>query len=50
MDRYTATIRSRMRAVSGAFYILINTFLGFALGPYVIGAMSDSFISSKVGP
>lgn len=38
-------VMPRMRAVSGAFYILINTFLGFALGPYVIGAMSDSFMA-----
>ena len=36
----------RMRAVAGAYYILINTFLGFALGPYVMGQLSDSFLAS----
>lgn len=36
----------RMRAVSGAYYILINTFIGLALGPYFMGQISDSFRSS----
>lgn len=31
----------RMRAVASAFYILIITFIGLALGPYVIGRLSD---------
>ena len=31
----------RMRAVASAFYLLIVTFIGFALGPYTIGALSD---------
>lgn len=35
----------RMRAVSGAFYILINTFIGLALGPYFMGQLSDGYIS-----
>lgn len=39
-------VMPRMRAVSGAYYILINTFLGFALGPYVMGQMSDTFMAS----
>lgn len=31
----------RMRAVASAFYILIITFVGLALGPYTIGLLSD---------
>ena len=33
----------RMRAVAGAFYLLMNTLIGLALGPYFIGQMSDIF-------
>jgi MFS family permease len=33
----------RMRAVAGAYYILVNTFIGLALGPYVMGKLSDMF-------
>jgi len=32
----------RMRAVASAFYLLIVTFIGFALGPYSIGELSDA--------
>jgi len=35
----------RMRAVAGAYYILVNTFIGLALGPYVMGLLSDMFIA-----
>jgi len=35
----------RMRAVSGAYYILINTFIGLALGPYFMGQLSDGFMA-----
>lgn len=35
----------RMRAVAGAFYILLATFIGLALGPYMMGRLSDAFIS-----
>jgi len=31
----------RMRAVASAFYILVVTFVGLALGPYVVGQLSD---------
>ncbi len=31
----------RMRAVASAFYLLVITFVGFALGPYCIGQLSD---------
>ena len=33
----------RMRAVASAAYILVITFIGFALGPYSIGRLSDTF-------
>ncbi len=36
-------VMPRMRAVAGAYYILVNTFIGLALGPYVIGQLSDIF-------
>ena len=39
-------VMPRMRATAGAFYILMNTFLGLALGPYVMGALSDVFFTS----
>jgi MFS family permease len=32
----------RMRGLASAFYILIITFVGLALGPYTIGQLSDS--------
>ena len=31
----------RMRAVASAFYLLVITFIGLALGPYMIGQISD---------
>jgi len=36
----------RMRAVAGAYYILINTMLGLALGPYMMGQLSDTFAAT----
>ncbi len=42
-------VMPRMRAVAGAYYILMNTFIGLALGPYVMGQMSDMFQSSGMG-
>lgn len=33
----------RMRAVAGAYYILVNTMIGLALGPFVMGQLSDIF-------
>ncbi len=36
-------VMPRMRAIAGAAYILVNTFIGLALGPYVIGKLSDTF-------
>ncbi len=34
----------RMRALVSAYYLLMVTFIGLALGPYAIGQISDSFI------
>ncbi len=34
-------VMPRMRATSGAYYLLANTFLALALGPYCVGALSD---------
>jgi MFS family permease len=39
----TDLVMPRMRAVAGAYYILVNTFIGLAMGPYVIGQISDIF-------
>ena len=36
----------RMRAVAGAYYILINTMLGLAMGPYMMGQLSDTFAAT----
>jgi MFS family permease len=38
----------RMRALSSAFYIMMITFIGLALGPYLIGYVSDGIMSSGV--
>ncbi len=34
----------RMRAVAGAYYILVNTMIGLAMGPYMMGRLSDFFV------
>ena len=39
-------VMPRMRAIAGAFYILMNTFIGLALGPYFMGQFSDMFFAS----
>jgi len=36
----------RMRAIAGAYYILVNTFVGLALGPYFMGQLSDGFMAT----
>jgi MFS family permease len=38
----------RMRAIASAFYIMMITFIGLALGPYLIGYVSDLIASSGV--
>ena len=42
-------VMPRMRAVAGAYYILVNTFIGLAMGPYVIGQISDVFLAKGLG-
>jgi MFS family permease len=39
----TDLVLPRMRAVAGAYYILVNTMIGLALGPYFMGQLSDIF-------
>ncbi len=39
-------VMPRMRAMASAFYILMVTFLGLALGPYTMGKLSDAFSAS----
>jgi MFS family permease len=36
-------VMPRMRAMASAFYLLIVTFIGLALGPFTIGQLSDHF-------
>ncbi len=40
----------RMRAIASAFYLLVVTFLGLALGPYTMGKLSDAFASAGAEP
>jgi MFS family permease len=40
----------RMRAVASAFYLLMVTFLGLALGPYTMGKLSDAFVAGGAEP
>ncbi len=39
-------VMPRMRAVAGAYYILVNTMIGLAMGPFVMGQLSDIFAST----
>lgn len=39
-------VMPRMRAIASAFYILMVTFIGLALGPYVMGQISDTLAAS----
>ena len=34
-------VMPRMRATASAYYVLMNTFVGLALGPYLMGQISD---------
>jgi len=40
----------RMRAIASAFYLLLVTFLGLALGPYTMGKLSDAFAGAGADP
>ncbi len=42
-------VMPRMRAVTSAFYILVNIFLGMALGPYMVGLFSDILHKGGMG-
>ena len=42
----TDLVLPRMRAIAGAYYILINTMIGLALGPYFMGQLSDMYGST----
>ena len=37
-------VMPRMRALASAYYVLMNTFIGLALGPYLLGQVSDVYI------
>lgn len=38
-------VMPRMRAIASAFYIMMITFIGLALGPYVMGQISDTLVA-----
>jgi MFS family permease len=42
-------VMPRMRALASAYYILMITFIGLAMGPYLIGQISDLYIGRGVG-
>ena len=46
----TDLVLPRMRAVAGAYYILVNTMIGLALGPYTMGQLSDLYAASGMNP
>jgi MFS family permease len=41
-------VMPRMRAIASAFYIMMITFIGLALGPYTIGQISDAVTRTGV--
>lgn len=43
-------VMPRMRAVAGAWFLLMNTLLGLALGPYLMGRLSDLFARGGADP
>ncbi len=38
-------VMPRMRAIASAFYIMMVTFIGLALGPYTMGQISDTLLA-----
>jgi hypothetical protein len=40
----------RMRAMASAFYLLLLTFIGLALGPYTLGRLSDALAARSGDP
>jgi MFS family permease len=43
-------VMPRMRAIAGAWFLLTNTIIGLALGPYLMGKMSDLFTLAGADP
>ena len=43
-------VMPRMRATASAYYVLMNTFVGLALGPYLMGQFSDLGIAAGEDP
>jgi MFS family permease len=43
-------VMPRMRATASAYYVLMNTFLGLALGPYLMGQLSDLNMAAGMQP
>ena len=43
-------VMPRMRAMASAFYLLMVTFIGLALGPFTIGQLSDAFAAAGMTP
>ena len=41
-------VMPRMRATASAYYVLMNTFVGLALGPYLMGQISDVYIHAAI--
>lgn len=41
-------VMPRMRATASAYYLLMNTFVGLALGPFLIGQFSDIYYRAGV--
>lgn len=42
----TDLVMPRMRAIATAYFLLMNTFIGLALGPYLIGLISDGLMQT----
>ncbi len=42
-------VMPRMRATASAYYILMLTFIGLALGPFMIGQISDFYMATGLG-
>ncbi len=43
-------VMPRMRATAGAWFLLMTTMIGLALGPYTIGRLSDMFVAGGADP
>ena len=43
-------VMPRMRAIASAYYIMMVTFIGLALGPYTVGQISDTILKGGADP